>query len=393
MKWSSFLTREEKFNVAMEALINEIQTEFSEQPDIFFVYFSSYYQVFADEISAGLKKAFNGTKVAGCIAGTVLFAGDELSNTPAIAVMAAHLPNCKIQTKAVDLKKMPCLDSSPRKWRDFIGMTKESNQTHFIFSDPFTEGFETLIQGIDYAYSSTVLGAFSSGIEDQSDQALVCEEQIIQSGAVIVSISGDLQIVPLVTQGCQPVGENLKITSCSDVVLEKIDDQDPITYLRDLSPHLNETERELLQKSLFLGVEMDCFKAEHASGDFLIRNIRGVDADSGALVVGEHLHNGQVVRFHIRDKQIGSAELNKQISYYAGEFSERKCHGVMAFSCLGRVKTDEEQIPDGELLAKITSDDIPVCGFFGNGEFGPVGGTTYIHGYTVAAALIFDSAL
>ena len=29
----------------------------------------------------------------------------------------------------------------------------------------------------------------------------------------------------------------------------------------------------------------------------------------------------------------------------------------------------------------------PVGGFFGNGEIGPVGGTTFLHGYTSAFAL------
>jgi small ligand-binding sensory domain FIST len=36
---------------------------------------------------------------------------------------------------------------------------------------------------------------------------------------------------------------------------------------------------------------------------------------------------------------------------------------------------------------------VPLGGFFCNGEIGPVGGTTFLHGYTSAFALFREGAL
>ena len=48
---------------------------------------------------------------------------------------------------------------------------------------------------------------------------------------------------------------------------------------------------------------------ETKNGEYLIRNIRGINPESGALVVGDYLQEGQTVRFHIRDPQSSQSEL------------------------------------------------------------------------------------
>ena len=38
-------------------------------------------------------------------------------------------------------------------------------------------------------------------------------------------------------------------------------------------------------------------------GDFLVRNVMGVDPDSGALAINDAIRVGQTVQFHVRDAQ------------------------------------------------------------------------------------------
>lgn len=52
------------------------------------------------------------------------------------------------------------------------------------------------------------------------------------------------------------------------------------------------------------------------------------------------------------------------------------------FSCLGRGENlYEEPNFDSDLFRQYLG-EIPLGGFFCNGEIGPIGGNTYLHGYT-----------
>jgi small ligand-binding sensory domain FIST len=52
------------------------------------------------------------------------------------------------------------------------------------------------------------------------------------------------------------------------------------------------------------------------------------------------------------------------------------------FSCLGRGQYLYGQANHDSNCFREYLGDIPLGGFFCNGEIGPVGGTTFLHGYT-----------
>jgi small ligand-binding sensory domain FIST len=127
---------------------------------------------------------------------------------------------------------------------------------------------------------------------------------------------------------------------------------------------------------------------EYAQGDFLIRNIVGLDGDSGMVAIGEFVSRGQVVQFHLRDAEASSRDLETLLDDYRSRSGEIETpDGALLFSCLGR----------GEVLYGVPDHDsrtiaerlgpIPIGGFFCQGEIGPVNRQTYIHGYTSSIAL------
>ena len=133
---------------------------------------------------------------------------------------------------------------------------------------------------------------------------------------------------------------------------------------------------------------MDESIAEPGVGDFLIRNLVGIDPNSGAMAVGEHLQEGMRLRFHLRDAEASASDLRAMLTGYENTVPDKNAvSGALLFSCLGR----------GEYLYKKPNFDtsvfaqhlenVPVGGFFCNGEIGPVGGTTFLHGYTSSFGL------
>jgi small ligand-binding sensory domain FIST len=199
---------------------------------------------------------------------------------------------------------------------------------------------------------------------------------------------GNIAMEVLVAQGCRPIGRPMRVTQCERNILKELDGENPLFILRDLYRTLGERDQNLLQHALFLGLVMDSMKTHHTQGDFLVRNIVGLDTEKGFLAVGALLRQGQMVQFHLRDANTSVDDLNQILKQYKSKNLHDQISGALLFSCLGR----------GQYLYGVANHDtdtfqkelgpIPVSGFFCNGEIGPVSGTTYLHGYTSCFVLM-----
>ncbi|WP_254034917.1 FIST signal transduction protein [Planktothrix agardhii] len=120
-------------------------------------------------------------------------------------------------------------------------------------------------------------------------------------------------------------------------------------------------------------------------GDFLIRNLIGVDPKAGAIAIGDRVRPGQRIQFHLRDSRTSAEDLELLIERYqrqASSFPQGVTNaGALMFSCLGRGEgLYGEPNFDSRLFRRYFN--IPLSGFFCNGEIGPVRDTTFLHGYT-----------
>ena len=154
-----------------------------------------------------------------------------------------------------------------------------------------------------------------------------------------------------------------------------------------MAPSLPQRDQELLGHSLFLGVVMDEFIDNPIQGDFLIRNVVGMDQNSGGLAIGEMLKEGQLVQFHLRDAETSADDLQVVLDRYAIEHRENVIPGALLFSCLGRGKFLYGRSNHDADMFRDKLGEIPLGGFFCNGEIGPVSGTTFLHGYTSSFGL------
>lgn len=145
---------------------------------------------------------------------------------------------------------------------------------------------------------------------------------------------------------------------------------------------MSEYDRKLLQTSLFLGIEMDPLKDDPGQGDFLIRNLMGVDRNTGALSIGALMREGQLVQFHLRDKLMSAEDLNVMLTKYSDKPKDTSASGALLFSCLGRGEYLYGKPNHDSDLFRDKLGEVPLGGFFCNGEIGPVGNTTFLHGYT-----------
>jgi small ligand-binding sensory domain FIST len=293
----------------------------------------------------------------------------------------------KIAKFHVEDSDLPDADAPPNKWEEVLGV-QSADEPHFvILPDPFSFRIDNLVQGLDYAFPRGIkIGGLASGAHQPGKNALYLDDSMYKTGAVGVALSGNIQIDSIVAQGCRPVGPTFRVTKCQNNILLELDGEPAVQALYKVLEKMSSKDQELAKYSLFLGVVMDEFKENFSPGDFLIRNILGLEPNSGALLVGEILRNERTVQFHLRDAETSSDDLRTMLKQYK-DASDDKPQGALLFSCLGR----------GEHLYGIPNHDtdcfkdylgpVPLAGFFCNGEIGPVGGTTFLHGYTSSFGL------
>jgi small ligand-binding sensory domain FIST len=267
---------------------------------------------------------------------------------------------------------------------------KPEDEPHFVLlADPFSADAGSLLSGMDYAFpSSPKIGGLASGANGPGLNALFLDGEVFHGGAVGVALTGDVALDTVVAQGCRPVGELLSVTGCRENVLYELDGRPALEALRDLFTGLDERDRRLAGTSLFVGILMDDLREEPETGDFLIRNLIGIDSATGSLAVGERLQQGMSLRFHLRDAQTSAEDLDAMLSGYRKTLPNTESpSGALLFSCVGRGQGLYGQKDFDTDAFRQHLGDVPVGGFFCNGEFGPVGGTTFLHGYTSSFGL------
>jgi small ligand-binding sensory domain FIST len=347
------------------------------------IFVSPHYQADYDSVPDLVRQGLGPVVVLGCSGGGIIGDGQEVEQRPAVSITVASLPGVEIVPFHLDGDNLPDLDAPPLAWEEAVNVSPSLSPQFVMLADAFSFPVQNLLMGLDYAYSeSAKIGGLASGAQQQGGNALFLDGQVYRSGAVGVALHGNITVDTVVAQGCRPVGQPMRVTESRRNVLAQLDGQPPMTVLKDLFQKSDDRDRELMRNSLFLGVVMDEFIDDPKQGDFLIRNVVGMDDRTGVLAIGELLKEGQLVQFHLRDAQTSTDDLTQVLERYAEENRENQAQGALLFSCLGRGQFLYGQANHDTELFRDKLGSVPLGGFFCNGEIGPVSGTTFLHGYT-----------
>lgn len=389
MRWASAVDTDSSLTLAVERAAEKIFNDLGKQdPDLLIVFVSSEHASRFETISELLRREFEGAYLFGCCASAVIGAGKEVEEQAAISLTGAILPGVRLRGTHLDASHVPPVYAEPRVWEDALHMTASQQPSFLILADPFSFETEVFVKGLDRVFpGSTKIGGLASGARQAGGTALYLGDRVYHSGAITLALTGDIQVDPIVAQGCRAIGEPMFITSAHENLIREIDGHAARDVMSDLFEKLSSTDRDLFSQSLFLGLAIRSDVSEYAPGDFLIRNILGMDPQSGALWVNAQIPERSVVQFHFRDAAASALDLERALLEYRKSPQFVPSCGALLFSCAGR-GADLYGQPDHDSNAfRRLVADVPLGGFFGNGEIGPVQDNTFLHGHTSAFAV------
>ena len=401
MEWANAVSTRPSLEGAVKDVVEQLKGQLTAAPDLGLVFISSSFTSEFARLLPLLQDLLPIPVLVGCSGGGIVGMDahgqpQELEDTPALSLTVARLPGVLLRSFHTLSGDLPDLDSPPAAWAELIGVAPEQNPHFILMADPFSSSVTDLLQGLDFAYPSGVkIGGLASVDGFNRHSGLFCDRTFYTEGMVGVALAGPVVLDTIVAQGCRPIGPVYRVDKAERNILLALGDPEdgdssrpPLELLQAMFETLSDGDRKLAQSSLFIGIAQDSFKLSFDPGDFLIRTLLGVDPKVGAIAVGDRLRPGQRVRFHLRDARTSAADLEHLLQNYQRQSLGRPSPtGALMFSCMGRGEGLYDQVNfDSGLFAQYLP-EIPLGGFFCGGEIGPVGQTTFLHGFTSVFAI------
>lgn len=388
MKWATAVSIDEDSAAAVASVIAATARSLAgARADLVMLFISPHHAAGYAAIVAAVAEEFPGAVSIGCSGGGVIGGGREVERTPGLALMAASLPDVSVRSFACTMDDLP-RDGSDDEWRRVFSLGAGDPAALLLLPDPFTFDSEFVLGRLDRLLPQTVkVGGLASGAMQPGENALIIDGAIQSSGVVGVVLDGDVRVDSVVAQGCRPIGEPYFVTGSERNIVRQLDGRRAFDVLRETVEALPDAEMALARHSLFAGVVMRRHCESYGPGDFLVRNLIGVDPESGVIGVGGIVEEGSVLQFHLRDAATSAEDLGRMLERHRAQVNS-PAEAVLLFSCLGRGEGLYGR-PDHDVsLIADRLGAVPIGGFFCNGEIGPVQGQTYLHGYTSALAIV-----
>lgn len=356
------------------------------------VFASPSYRTHWPEALAMLHEQLKPTVLIGCSGSGVIGGERECESVPALSLVAAQLPDVRLHSFAVTPQELEHAEPGGF-WVDKVGSVPSAQPVFIVCADPYTCEPSRLLAQLNATYPKCpVIGGLASGGTKPGQHVLVLNTEFLQEGAVGVAMSGNVTMDTIVAPGCRPIGRPLIITKAEETIIWELGGRPALEVLREVLMALPQADQALAQRAIFVGLVIDEMKARFASGDFLIRQVTGIDPPSGAIAIAERITLGQTVQFHLLDPGSAREELQRRLSECHPTFQAAPPAGALVFNCTGRGKSFYGVANHDMRVIRMVGGKLPMGGFFCNGEIGPIGGVNFLHGYTASLGLFRPSS-
>jgi small ligand-binding sensory domain FIST len=388
VKFSAALSVKTDWTEVVTDLCDQVRAGLGEG-DVHVGFLFAHFQYVSDlrEIADSVREKLGIEMFVACTGSGVIGVDREMEKRGAVSLLAGRMPDVDIQSFHVtedDVEEA----GGPSYWHYKLGLEPEPKRNLMIFGDPFSIASIRLVNELTEAYpGAPLLGGLVSGGQDRGEHQIILNDKTYTNGAVGLSFSGNVALHAVVSMGCRPIGQPLIITRAEKNVIFEMGGRPPIHVLHDMLPTLPERDQQLAKSALLLGRVINEYQEDYLQGDFLIRNLIGGDDKSGALAVGDYMHTGQTVQFQVRDGQTAHDDLRHGLVKVKQGLGDTPVLGSLAFICLGRGQSMYGAPSHDVRLLRKFFPELPVAGFFCNGEIGPVGDRSYVHGFTTVLGL------
>ncbi|OFC60495.1 histidine kinase [Acidithiobacillus caldus] len=363
MKYDSFPyghAAMEDWSSALAAALRTIPEDFP--ATLGFLYVSDGFEEDLPAILGALKERFAGVSWVGSVGIGICATSVEYLDQRALALMLTDLP--------------------PEDFQVFHGMAPygiggwklADGSAPFlavVHGDPHSS--DLTAQVADLA-SRTSSGFLVGGVSSSRANGAQIAGEIVHGGLSGVMLSERVAVVTRLTQGCSPIGPVHRVQEAQRNIIVTLDRHPALEVLCSEVGEI--LARDIRRAAGFIFAALPVSGDDR--GDYLVRNLVGVDQEHGLVAIGELVEPGQELMFCKRDAETARNDLARMLTDIDALRAGRRIRGALYFSCLGRGESLFG--PDSAELRQIAASlgPVPLVGFFANGEIS----RDRIYGYT-----------
>lgn len=376
-RFAAAVSRHPVASTAIGEVVGEVLDRVGPAPDLALVFVTAPHLRAMGDFVDVVRAALAPRVLAGATASSVVGGTEEVEEGPAVTLWAGRVGGVRpVRLDAFHQSDGWSITGLPRD----IG---HRPRTLVLLADPSSFPTDAFVRQVGAAAPGlTVIGGLASAGNRPSSNRLVLDGLLLDDGAVGVLLD-DALVDVVVSQGCRPIGDPFIVTRAEGNFVHELGGRRAVDRVRELIESASPEDRALLARGLHLGIVVDEHRAEFDRGDFVVRNVLGVQQASGAVAIGDLVETGTTVQFQVRDAASADEDLRALLGATPGT-----AEAALVFTCNGRGhKLFGAPNHDAALVSAAVRGGA-VGGMFCAGEIGPVGGRAFLHGFTASVLLL-----
>ena len=324
------------------------------------------------KVLARLKPRTGITNWIGSLGVGISTTGYEIYDQPALVIMLASFPESSFKSIPTQKVEVESFVSGNRDWI-------EASPVHFgvLHGDPTNFATPLLIERL----AADIPGAFFvGGLTSSDSEYLQVVNGLTRGGLSGVLFSSEIPVAVGHTQGCTPISSKHLVTQCERNIIIELDDQPALDVFKQDIGEVLAKDLNRVAGYIFAGLPV----TGSDIGDYMVRNLVGIDPQQKLIAVSEHLSPGKEVIFCRRDGNSAREDMFRMLADIKKRIPKLP-KGAVYYSCLGRGRYQFGENSEELKLIQDELGDLPLVGFFANGEIYH----NRLYGYTGVLAVFY----
>lgn len=321
-----------------------------------FIYLADALAADADRIVDRLRESSGIPHWVGCVGmGVCSTARETYAETAAAVLLTPYQED--------EFRVLPGFSGAGDEWLAATRSWREANlaSVAVVHGDPASTQLPSLLVELSEALQG---GFLVGGIASAEQLAVRLADRAVSEPLSGVLFSGRVAISTGLTQGCSLIGQRHRVTAAERNIIATVDDRPALDVLKEDIGEVLARDLRRIGGYIFAALPV----SGSDTGDYLVRNLVGLDPDNGLLAIGDLVKPGQEIQFARRDAQTARDDLAHMIESLKARLPGPP-RGGLYFSCLGRGRNQfGDDSAEMRLVAELLGDDVPLVGFYANGE-------------------------
>lgn len=329
------------------------------EANVAFIYVTDAFSVELSRLLEELKQKTNIQNWVGSVGKGICSNNHEIYNNAAVTVMLADFPEESFTI-------FDSMANAPKASADSFGI-----RLALIHGDPrnglVTEHINNLPEKLDNGY-------LVGGITSSSNHFYQVANNLTEGDISGIVFAENTSVITGLTQGCTPIGETHTLTECNQHLAVSIDKRPALDVFKEEIGDVLARNIDRAAGYIFAGFPIK----GSDTGDYRVRDIIGIDVENKHLAIADDMDEDSTIIFCKRDGQSANQDMLRMLNDIKKRLGKQQPKGAIYISCLGRgINLFGENSEELKMITEVLG-EIPVAGFYANGEIAG----NQLYGYT-----------